>query len=399
MNRHYQYLIVGGGMAADAAVRGIRDVDPNGAIGMIGEDPDPPYKRPWLSKGLWKGESLDRIWLKTADKGVEMHLGRRVERFDLAENRVQDDQGDSFRFDTLLMATGVRPRKLEPASDRVIAYRSLADFRRLLEISRAGHRFAVVGSGFVGTEIAAALTMAGKHVDLIYPESVIGSRMLPPDLARYVTDRYRGENVDLHPRTMIGKVIERGDRVLVDLVDLDGASVGRIEVDAVVTGIGSNPNDELALEAGLQAVNGIVVDRRLRTRRPNVYAVGDVARFFQPALRQYIRVEHEDNARKMGRAAGRAMAGDAEPYDHLPSFYSDLFDMGYEAVGEIDARYETVEDWHDPFRQGVLYYVRDKRVRGVLLWNVWGKIDDARQMIAAETPMAQISVSGGIALA
>ncbi len=399
MNRHYQYLIVGGGMAADAAVRGIRDVDPNGAIGMIGEDPDPPYKRPWLSKGLWKGESLDRIWLKTADKGVEMHLGRRVERFDLAENRVQDDQGDSFRFDTLLMATGVRPRKLEPASDRVIAYRSLADFRRLLEISRAGHRFAVVGSGFVGTEIAAALTMAGKHVDLIYPESVIGSRMLPPDLARYVTDRYRGENVDLHPRTMIGNVIERGDRVLVDLVDLDGASAGRIEVDAVVTGIGSNPNDELALEAGLQAVNGIVVDRRLRTRRPNVYAVGDVARFFQPALRQYIRVEHEDNARKMGRAAGRAMAGDAEPYDHLPSFYSDLFDMGYEAVGEIDARYETVEDWHDPFRQGVIYYVRDKRVRGVLLWNVWGKIDDARQMIAAETPMAQISVSGGIALA
>jgi len=162
MNRHYQYLIVGGGMAADAAVRGIRDIDASGSIGIIGEDPDSPYKRPWLSKGLWKGESLDRVWLKTADRGVDMHLGRRVEHFDLGENRVHDHHGESFTFDSLLMATGVRPRQLAPASNRIIAFRALADFRQLHELVATGQRFAVIGSGFIGSELAAALSMAGK---------------------------------------------------------------------------------------------------------------------------------------------------------------------------------------------------------------------------------------------
>ena len=179
MNLHYHYLIVGGGIAADAAVRGIRDVDSEGPIGLVSADIDPPYTRPWLSKGLWKGESPDRVWLKTADRGVEMHLGRTIEHFDLGENRLTDERGDTFTFDKLLMATGVRPRQLAPASDRIFPFRSLADYWKLSALAQAGQRFAVIGSGFIGSEIAAALAMSGKDVELIFPEAAIGDRLFP----------------------------------------------------------------------------------------------------------------------------------------------------------------------------------------------------------------------------
>ena len=119
---------------------------------------------------------------------------------------------------------------------------------------------------------------------------------------------------------------------------------------------------------------------------PDIYAAGDVANFFSPALEKRLRVEHEDNANTMGREAGRAMAGKASPYHHLPFFYSDLFDLGYEAVGELDPRLETVADWKEPHREGVVYYLREARVRGVLLWNVWGQVEAARQLIAAPGP-------------
>jgi hypothetical protein len=99
-------------------------------------------------------------------------------------------------------------------------------------------------------------------------------------------------------------------------------------------------------------------------------------------------VEHEDNANSMGKAAGKAMAGAAEPYHHLPFFYSDLFDLGYEAVGEVDSGMEMVADWKEPYREGVVYYVRDGKVRGVLLWNVWGQVAAARRLIAEPGPFA-----------
>jgi NADPH-dependent 2,4-dienoyl-CoA reductase/sulfur reductase-like enzyme len=399
MNQHYQYLIVGGGIAADAAIRGIRDIDAGGGIGLIGDDPEPPYKRPWLSKALWKGKSLDKVWLNTPEVGVDLHLGRRVERAELTENRLLDDLGNTYTFDRLLLATGVRPRRMAPPSDRIIAYRTLADFRQLHQLTRTGYRFAVVGSGFIGSEIAAALAMTGKRVDLIFPEAAIGARLFPPALAEFVTNRYRDEGVTLHSGRTVAQLSERADRVVVDLADLDGAAAGSIEVDAVITGIGAEPNTDLAATAGLQIENGIVVDRRLQTRRPGVYAAGDVARFFQPALRRYLRIEHEDNARRMGRAAGRAMAGQPEPYDHLPSFYSDLFDLGYEAVGEIDSRHQTIEDWSDPYREGVVYYTRDDRVRGVLLWNVWDKTNEARELIASAKPHLATVPGARLALA
>lgn len=387
MNRHYQYLIIGGGIAADAAVRGIRDVDAQGTVGLISADMDPPYRRPWLSKNLWRGESIDKVWLKTANRGAEVILGRRVEHLDPERNQVFDAGGDSYTYGRLLLATGVRPRTLAPESDRILSFHSLADYRRLAEQSGVGQRIAVVGSGFIGSELAAALTSAGSDVHLISPDATIGARMFPAGLAEFITDRYRHEGVELHLRSKVKRVVESESGVRIDLIDLDGEPAGYLDVDVVVAGIGSVPNDELASSAGLRTEDGIVVDSVLRTSQADIFSAGDVARFFQPALGKLVRVEHEDNARKMGRAAGRAMAGQPAPYDYLPFFYSDLFDMGYEAVGEIDSRLEMIEDWSEPYVKGIVTYAEDDRVRGVLLWNVWDNVDAARQLIGAKPNM------------
>ena len=136
----------------------------------------------------------------------------------------------------------------------------------------------------------------------------------------------------------------------------------------------------------MQTGRGILVDENLVTSQPDIYAAGDVAEFFNPALGKRLRVEHEDNANTMGRLAGHNMAGASEPYHHLPFFYSDLFELGYEAVGELDSRLATVADWEEPFKKGVVYYLNDERVRGVLLWNVWNKLASARQLIAEPGP-------------
>src|SRR5262249_23630480 len=157
----------------------------------------------------------------------------------------------------------------------------------------------------------------------------------------------------------------------------DGCAVDAVDtaVDVVVAGIGIAPNVGLAQAAGLSVRDGILVDGMLRTSAADIFAAGDVANFPCPALERRLRFEHEDNAEAMGRIAGHNMAGHSEAYRHLPFFYSDLFDLGYEAVGQIDSSMETVEDWVDKFQKGVIYYLRDGHVRGVLLWNIWGQVE------------------------
>jgi NADPH-dependent 2,4-dienoyl-CoA reductase/sulfur reductase-like enzyme len=161
-----------------------------------------------------------------------------------------------------------------------------------------------------------------------------------------------------------------------------------------VAGIGIEPNVELAESIGLATDNGIVVDQFLRTSQPDIYAAGDVAAFHNPALDKRMRVEHEDNANTMGRLAGRNMAGKSEPYDHLPFFYSDMFELGYEAVGEVDSRLETFPDWKRPNEEGVVYYLKENRVRGVLLWNVWEQVEAARRLIAEPGPFTRENLKG-----
>lgn len=385
----YDYLIVGGGMTAAAAVRGIREANPAGSVGLIGAEPHPPYNRPPLSKGLWKGESPDSIWRKTDAAGVELHLGRRVAGIDPGGRRVRDDRGGEHTFGKLLLATGGSPRRLPLESEQIIYFRTYDDYRRLRALAEHPVRFAVIGGGFIGSEIAAALRMQGRDVTMLVPEQGLGARVFPADLSRFLVEYYREKGVVVRVGEGMRGLRPRGGRVTIE------TTTGQeIDADVVVAGLGIVPNVELAEQAGLRVDNGIVVDDLLRTSHPDVYAAGDVASFHNPALGTRLRVEHEDNANTMGRIAGLNMAGRPTPYHHLPFFYSDLFDLGYEAVGDTDARHETVADWKDPFREGVLYYLKKGRVRGVLLWNTWEQVDHARALIADPGPFAVQALAG-----
>jgi 3-phenylpropionate/trans-cinnamate dioxygenase ferredoxin reductase subunit len=383
-----KYLVVGAGMTAAAAVEGIRSLDATGEVTLVGAETDPPYNRPPLSKALWKGGSLDEIWRSTTGPAVDLRLGRRIESLDPKGGRAVDDRGAEISWERLLLATGGRPRRLKSdRSGEVIYFRTLADYRLLREKARAGSRIAVVGGGFIGSEVAAALAQNGVKVTMVFPEDAIGARIFPAPLADFVTGYYAERGVEILRATAVSGVARRDGKLVVETSPREGGATRELAVEAVVAGIGIEPDTLLATQAGLAVDNGVLVDEHLRASAPGVFAAGDVASFPSSALGRRMRVEHEDNANTMGRLAGRNMAGAEERYSHLPFFYSDLFDLGYEAVGDTDARLQTVADWKEPFREGVVFYLQDGRVRGVLLWNVWEKVQAARRLIARPGPV------------
>src|SRR5262245_14160484 len=344
-----RYLVVGGGMTADAAVKGIREHDADGPILLVGAEQHPPYKRPPLTKGLWSGADEASIWKHTSDAGADLILGRRIETIDLDARRATDDKGEEHEFEQLLLATGGTPRRLGGDDSEVIYFRTLDDYRRLRELAADGARVTVIGGGFIGSELAAGLTGAGAKVSMIFPEATIGGRIFPSALGQFVTDSYRGKAADVHTAQTV-------------------SSVGDVDADVVVAGLGIVPNTELAEQLGLPDDNGILVDEYGRAR-DGVFAAGDVASFPSAALGKRFRVEHEDHANTHGRVVGANMAGANKPYDHLPFFYSDLFDLGYEAVGDVDSRLATVETWTEPNRKGTVDYVDDDgRPRGFMVW-------------------------------
>jgi NADPH-dependent 2,4-dienoyl-CoA reductase/sulfur reductase-like enzyme len=368
-----KYLIVGAGMTGDMAAKGIREHDADGSITMVGADPNPPYKRPLLTKGLWQGAPEEKVW-RDAAEGVELVTGRRIVSLDLAAGTAADDAGEEYSWEKLLLATGARPRQI-PGAEGVVWFRTLDDYRRLRQVAGEGAHVAVIGGGFIGSELAAGLVGNGCRVTMLFPEPGIGHRLFPLGLSASVTDYYREKGVEVLAGEMVASA--SGDRV-------ETASGQSIEADAVVAGLGVVPDTELAEAAGLEVDDGIVVDEYGRVPgHENVFAAGDVARFPVSALGTSLRIEHEDHANSHGKLVGANMAGADSPYEHLPFFYSDLFDLGYEAVGIVDSRLEAVEDWQEPYRKGVVTYVEDGRPRGVLLWNVWDKLDAARDLLRA----------------
>ena len=390
--KHYKYLIIGGGLAGDGATQGIRELDAEGSIGMISIEPDPPYMRPNLSKGLWKGRPVEKIWRKTAERGTELHLNCKVTELDPAKKLVRDEQGNEYTYEKLLLATGGTPNHLPFGDGNIIYFRTFQDYQHLRALTEQGNHFVVIGGSFIGSELAAALTTVGKKVTMVFPEKGISENIFPSNLSHFLNDYYREKGVEILSGETAASVQKEGDRIMVHT-----GSGRALDADGVVAGIGIRPNLDLAKEAGLKVNSGIVVNERLETSEPNIYAAGDVASFFHYALEKRTRVEHEDNAVQMGKVAGRNMAGGQESYDHIPMFYSDLFDLGYEAVGDMSSKMKTVEDWHEePFKKGVIYYMDDGRVRGVLLWNVWDKVDDARTLMKEKGPFNEEDLKGRI---
>jgi len=378
----YKYLIIGGGMAANAAAKGIRELDANGSIGVVSLDTDPPYKRPYLSKGLWKNKPFDSVWLHTEDTNVNLHLGRRIVSLDPEKMIARDEQGNEYQGKEILLATAGTPRRLPFGGDAIIYFRSLEDYRRLSAMAGTRQEFAVIGGGFIGAEIAAALAMNGKKVTLIFPEDGIGARVYPAEISQFLNDYYRQKGVEVLAGEQISDISSKDDRHVVKL-----KSGRELAADGIVAGIGLGLNLDLPKVSGIKTGDsGIEVDEHLHTSRPHIYAAGDVVEFYNPDLGKRIHLEHEDNAIVMGRQAGRNMAGADETFTYLPYFYSDLFELGYEAIGELDSRLKTAADWAEPFQKGVIYYFRDDRVCGVLLWNVWDKVPAARELIAQPGP-------------
>ena len=393
---HYNHIIVGGGMTGDSAIGGIREVDPDGSIALFGDETVEPYNRPHLSKGLWHGKSLDDIQRDTNRDCVDLHLGRRIVGLDVEGKSVTDDQGNNHSFDKLLLATGGTPRQLPFGGESVIYFRTVDDYRRLRGLADRGEHFLVVGGGFIGSEIVASLAQNDKRVTMVFPEPSIGSSIYPADLSAFLNDYYREHGVEVLAEHLVSNVETQGDRVAVTVRPNDSSETREIVVDGVVAGLGIEPNVDLARQAGLEVDDGILVDSNLNASHPDIFAAGDVANYCNDVLERRIRVEHEDSANTMGAAAGKAMAGEGEPFSNVPYFWSDMFDLGYEVMGHIDSSMETVADWKDEFKEGVVYYLEGARVRGVLLWNTWDKWGPAGDLVADVGPHTPADLMGRI---
>lgn len=380
----YDHLIVGAGVAAASAAKAIRTADPDATIGIIGRDHDAPFYRPNLSKDLWLKDDahLDDGWLLDHATGAELITGVEVTRIHPQSRSVSLANASRLEYGQLLLATGAQPRTLEslPPGERVFYYRTVDDYRRLRQLAQPDTTAVVVGGGYIGAELAAALASNDVRVTLVVPTRTIQQNLFPPDLARLVTEDFKAHGVTIKAgaRVMSGAASPGG-------VLLNTEAGEELVADMAVLGLGVKPEIRLAECAGLKTDDGIIVDEHLATSVDGIWAAGDVVHY-PDALLEMRRVEHVDNAEHQGELAGRNMVAAAHrrklrPYDYTPIFWSDLFEHGYEAVGEIDSSYATVEDFSDDLTSGVVYYLLDGHVRGVLLWNVWDATDKAKKLI------------------
>ena len=394
METSFDYIIIGGGMTAAAAAQALREVDSSGSIGVISAETQPPYNRPPLSKKLWQGKSEDTIWRDLPSENVEFIPGSQISHIETGSKEVRDQAGRVYGYQKLLLATGGRPRRLPFAPPQTVYYRDLEDYHTVRGWVGKGARIGIIGGGFIGSEMAAALAALGEQVVMVFPENGIGARIYPPDLSQFITEYYRQKGVEVQSGLEIQAIQTQGNQFVLQAKD------GRTEkVDHIIAGIGLQPNIELAQAAGIklgepQQGGGILVDEYLRTNLPDIYAAGDAASFYNPTQQRWMRVEHEDNANYMGRTAGLNMAGTETPYNHQPFFYSDLFDLGFEAVGDLDPQLEIYADWKVPFKQGVVYYMKDRSLRGVLLWNTWDQVDAARELLQQARTYTDIQLQG-----
>jgi NAD(P)H-nitrite reductase large subunit len=384
MKHVYDYAIVGGGLAGASAIQGIRELDTAGSILLVGEEKHLPYDRPPLSKKLWFGKKkVEEIFLHDRafydGHAVTLALGAKAARLDPDAKTLTTAQGETYGYNKLLLATGCKPRTLTiPGGDLegICYFRNLDDYSRIRSAAAEGRSAVVIGGGFIGSELAAALNIVKLHVTMIFPSALLCDRVLPDYLARAVQQRYAEKGVRILASDKPVSFSKNGSKFIT--LTERGES---IESDIVIIGVGVIPEMELAKCGGLEVDNGIVVNEFLQTSHPDVYAAGDNAFFPYRVLGKSMRIEHWDHALNQGKWAGRNMAGAHEPFTHQPYFFSDLFEFGYEATGEVDSRLETFADWQKEYDTGVIYYLREGKIRGVMMCNVWDKVEMARDLI------------------
>jgi 3-phenylpropionate/trans-cinnamate dioxygenase ferredoxin reductase component len=329
------FVLIGGGLASGAAATTLRQQGFEGRVVLVASEPHPPYERPPLSKEFLQGrrEFADALlhplaWYEEHD--VELELGRTVAGLDLDERTVELGGGQRLRFDAALLATGARNRRPPLPGidlDGVFQLRTIEEAEGLRGAAVAGARAVVVGAGFIGSEVASSLRQRGVEVDLVEPGAVPLKRVLGPEIGEVVAAIHRDHGVRLHTGTRIER-FEGAARVEA-AVTTDGE---RLACDLAVVGVGVQPNTQLAEAAGLQVADGVVVDETCRTSSPGVFAAGDVANHRHPLFGP-IRVEHYDNALKMGTHAALAMLGSEKPFDDPHWFWSDQYEHNIQYEG------------------------------------------------------------------
>ncbi len=373
------FVIVGSGLAAAKAVEELRTEGFTGGIVVYGDERHLPYERPPLSKGFLLGNDPldvafvhDTEWYEQAD--IDLRLGSPVTAIDLAAHEAVTAVGRQ-RYDKLLLATGATPRRLAMAdeSGAPTAYlRTIEDSQRLKDTFREGLRVAIIGAGWIGLEVAAAARNAGCEVTVLESLDLPLLRVLGPEVAGTFADLHRDHGVDLRTSVQVTGVGAEAGRAVVGLADGDV-----VEADLLVVGVGVAPNDALARAAGLATDNGVLVDARLRSSDPDVYAAGDVANHDHPVLGRRIRVEHWDTAIEQGKAAARNMLGLDAPYDRLPYFFSDQYDLGMEYVGSVgpDGYDDVLVSPGQEAGAFTAYWLRDGIVLAAMQVNSWDESD------------------------
>jgi 3-phenylpropionate/trans-cinnamate dioxygenase ferredoxin reductase subunit len=360
------FVIVGGGMTAAAAVQELRRQEFDGRIVLVGEERHVPYERPPLSKEYLRGEQdRDSLpphteeWYREQD--IDLRLGLRAERLDPAGPSVELSDGERVDVDVVLLASGGRPRRLPGApSDRVLYLRTIEDADRIRVALRSG-RLVVVGAGFIGAEVAASARSLGAEVTVLEMGPVPLVRALGEEMGRLYGDIHRERGVDLRTNEGVDSIEETDGGVVVRTSKGDA-----IEADAVVVGVGIRPNVELAEEAGLEVDNGVVVDERCRTSAEGVFAGGDVANHLHPVFGRRLRVEHFDNALKMGTHVAGAMLGDETPFTDPHWFWSDQYDVNLQYAGFAYAWDEVVIRGSLDEREFVAFYLNEGVLLGAL---------------------------------
>jgi 3-phenylpropionate/trans-cinnamate dioxygenase ferredoxin reductase component len=339
-------VVVGGGLAAGKLASEYRAAGGEAVVTILAAEPEPPYSRPPLTKAFLRGEMerdgpLVRPPEEYEDEVIELRLGTTVERIDPAAHEVELAGGERVPYGTLVIATGARPRSLPlPGADLVgvHTYRTLADAETVREAAQAAHSAIVIGGSFIGAETAASLRMRGLTVTLVERGAALMPQLRAPALSEELAELYRAEGVEILLETELEELTGNG-RLLTGARTKDGRT---IEGYLAIVGIGVVPNVEPAEHAGAEVDDGIVVDERFRTSLPDVYAIGDVARFPDPASGRLRRIEHWSNANAQGIHLGKQLAGSKAAYDAFPVFFTQLFDRKLQVLGDVEPAVECV---------------------------------------------------------
>jgi len=384
------FVIVGASLAGAKAAETLRSEGFGGGVTLVGAERHRPYERPPLSKPYLRGEAaVDEVFVHPegfyADQGIQLRTGSPVATLDRRRQEVVLEDGDRLAYDRLLLATGAEPRRLDVRGaelDGICYLRSLDDADRLRARLATASSVVVVGGGWIGAEVAASARQLGRRVTMVHPHQAPLQTVLGPEVAAVFRALHADHGVEMRMST---RVESFGGATAVEEVVTDHGDM--IPADLVVVGAGATPRTRLALEAGLRVDDGVLVDGDLRTSDERIFAAGDVASAWHPLLGRRVRVEHWANALHQGPAAARNMLGQATPYERLPYFFSDQYDLGMEYLGHAPAAQRVVFRGDPATRAFIAFWIEGDRVAAAANVNVWDVVEALRRIITSRQPV------------